>query len=84
MDDAEQIYTELDNVLQFWHGIIKEIEAFLIAKINDRKTMSKILNKYTTALEFADRFLYVLSGTSSGVFLSLFIWYCSWWTYWGN
>lgn len=73
MDDAEQIYTELDNVLQIWHGIIKEIEAFLIAKINDRKTMSKILNKYTTALEFADRFLYVLSGTSSGVFIHLIL-----------
>lgn len=73
MDDAEQIYTELDNVLQIWHGIIKEIEAFLIAKINDRKTMSKILNKYTTALEFADRFLYVLSGTSSGVSIHLIL-----------
>lgn len=73
MDDAEQIYTELDNVLQIWHGITKEIEAFLIAKINDRKTMSKILNKYTTALEFADRFLYVLSGTSSGVSIHLIL-----------
>ena len=43
------------------------IENYFHQEINQRKSYSKKLNKYVTAFDCIDKFLIVLSATSSGV-----------------
>ena len=43
------------------------IENYFYEEINQRKSCSKKLNKYVTAFDYIDKFLIVLSATSSGV-----------------
>ena len=56
---------KLDNSLRFRLSKIKLIEDFFIAGINNREKMSKTLNYYITAIDYADRTLLVFSGKSS-------------------
>ena len=42
-------------------------ENYFYQEINQRKSSSKKLNKYTTAFDYIDKILIVLSATSSGV-----------------
>ena len=58
-------FSQMDDPLQFRLSGIKEIEDFFIAEINDRKQMSKTLNKYITALHYAGKTSFVLSGARS-------------------
>ena len=70
---TKQIYLQLDNSLQFRLCGTKEVEEdFFIGEINEREKMSKLLNKYITALHFADKTLLVLSGSSSRVSICSF------------
>ena len=46
---------------------MKEVDNFLIAEINSRKRLIKVLNKYFIAPSYTDNNLLVLSGASSGV-----------------
>ena len=52
---------------KFWLSEIIGIESFFHQNINQRKLFSKKLSKYVTALDYNDKILTVLSGTSSGV-----------------
>ena len=69
---TKQIYLQSDNALQIRLSRIKEKEHFFIADINDRKKMSKTLNKHITVLDNPDKILLVLSGADSGVSLFSF------------
>ena len=46
---TKQIHAQLGKLLEYRHSRIKETD-FFIAEINDWEKMSKILNKYITAL----------------------------------
>ena len=59
---TNQINLRVDNALQL--SIIKEIEDIFTAKINVRKKMSKTTNKYVKVLDYYDKTLLVLSGTT--------------------
>ena len=52
---------------------IKNIENYFINEINERKSYSKKLSKYVTIFDYIDKILIVLSATSSGVTIILFI-----------
>ena len=72
MYDTKEVFLQLDDPLGVRLIRIKEIRGFFIAEVNDRGKMSKTLNKFITAIDYADKSLLVLSGTSSGVFLCSF------------
>ena len=63
---------QLYNPLECRPSRIKEIADIFTAEINDRQKISKTLNKYITALDYADKTLLVLSGAGSGVSLFSF------------
>ena len=48
------------------------IENYFYQEITRRKSCSKKLNKYVTALDYIDKILIVLSATGSGVSIILF------------
>ena len=57
----------LSEQTKFRLSEIIRIENYFHQEINQRKTYSKILNKYVTAFDYIDKFLIVLSATSGGV-----------------
>lgn len=66
---TKQLYPQLENALQFRLSRINEVEDFFIAEIEQRKKMSDVLNKYITALDYADKILLVLSSASFDCFI---------------
>ena len=48
----EQIYSQLNNVLQF--SLSRILEDFFIAEINKREKRNEVLDKYTTAFDRVD------------------------------
>ena len=65
MDETEII--NLSEQTKFRLSEIIGMEKFFHQKINQRKSCSKKLSKYTTAFDYIDKILIVLSATSSGV-----------------
>ena len=57
----------LSEQTKFRLSEIIRIENYFHQEINQRKTYSKILNKYVTAFDYIDKCLIVLSATSGGV-----------------
>ena len=57
----------LSEQTKFRLSEIIRIENYFHQEINQRKTYSKILNKYVTAFDYIDKFLIVLSAASGGV-----------------
>ena len=60
-------FYQLDKPPQFRLSIIKEIEDFFIAEINNKKLIRKIMskthyNKHIATLDYADKTLFILSG----------------------
>ena len=52
---------------KFWLSETIGIENYLYHEINQRKPLSKKLNKYVTVFDYIDKILIVLSATTSGV-----------------
>ena len=59
--------TILSEQTKFWLSEIIRIENYFYQEMNQRKSCSKILDKYVTAFDYIDKILIVLSATSSGV-----------------
>ena len=57
----------LSEQTKFRLSEIIRIENYFHQEINQRKTYSKILNKYLTAFDYMDKVVNVLSATSGGV-----------------
>lgn len=55
----------MDEPIQFSVGRTKETKDFFTAEISDTKKTRKTLNKYITALDYADKTFLILSGASS-------------------
>ena len=64
--------TELSEQTKFRWDEISKIENYFIKKINQRKSCSKKLSKYTAVFDYIDQALIVLSATSGGVSIILF------------
>ena len=64
--------TKLDNPQEFRPSRMKQIEDFFITEISDREYISKTLNKYITALDYAGKTLLVLPDASRDVPLCSF------------
>ena len=63
--------TDLSEQTKFWLDVINKIENYF-TKENQRKSCSKILNKYVAVFDYIDQALIVLSATSGGVSIILF------------
>ena len=63
--------TNLADQTKFWLDEISKIGNDFHEKINQRKSCSKKLSKYVAAFDYMDKFLIVLSGTSSRVSIIL-------------
>ena len=50
--NIEQIYSQLNNILQF--SLSRILEDFFIAEINKREKRNEVLDKYTTAFDRVD------------------------------
>ena len=48
MYETKQLPTNLDNAAQFRLCKTKEMENYLIAEMNEKEKISKVLNKYIT------------------------------------
>ena len=62
---TKHIYTQLHKILQFRLHRIEDIDDFFVADMNQRKNLSKVLDKYIAALEYAVKNLLVLSSAGS-------------------
>ena len=65
--------TNLSEQTKFRLSEIIGIENYFYQEINQRKSCSKKLSKYVTAFDYIDKILIVLSTTSSGNMLLLYI-----------
>ena len=65
--------TVLSEQTKFRLSEIIGIENYFYQEINQRKSCSKKLNKYVTTFDYIDKILIVLSATSSGVPIILFL-----------
>ena len=59
--------THLRDQTKFRLAEINKIKGHFNSKIQERKTISKKLSKYTAAFDYIDKTLIVLSATSGGV-----------------
>ena len=59
--------TNLTEQTKFGLSEIIGIENYFYREINQRKICSKKLNKHVTVFDYIDKFLIVLSATTSGV-----------------
>ena len=59
--------TNLTEQTKFGLSEIIGIENYFCREINQRKICSKKLNKHVTVFDYIDKFLIVLSATTSGV-----------------
>ena len=65
--------TDLSEQTKFWLDEISKIENYFIEEINQRKSCSKKLSKYVAAFDYIDKILIVLSATTGGVSICLFM-----------
>ena len=65
--------TNLTNQTKFRLDEISKIENYFIEEINQKKSCSKKLSKYVAVFDYIDQVLIVLSVTSRGVSIILFI-----------
>ena len=65
--------TNLTNQTKFRLDEISKIENYFIEENNQRKSCSKKLSKYVAVFDYIDQALIVLSATSGGVSIILFI-----------
>ena len=59
--------TKLSDQTKLRSYEIKNIENYFINEINERKSYSKIINKYVTIFEYIDTILVILSAATSGI-----------------
>ena len=72
MNEAPNMNPNLNDEQQFRLNKINEDKGYFIAKIRERKLMSKRLKKYIVSFGYFDKSLIVLSATSSGIFIASF------------
>ena len=65
--------TDLSEQTKFRLDEISKIENYFIEEINQRKSCSKKLSKYVAAFDYIDKILIVLSATTGGVSICLFM-----------
>ena len=67
MDEAHNIYPNLNDQQQFRLNKVNEVKDYFIAEIKERELMSKRLSKYIDSFDYFGKSLIVLSATSSGI-----------------
>ena len=72
MDEASNMYPNLNDQQQLILNKINEAKDFFIAEIKERELMSKRLNKCIVSFNCFDKSLIVLSATSGGISIALF------------
>ena len=72
MDEAPNMFTNLNDQQQFRLNKINEVTDCFIAEIREGELMSKKLSKYIAYFDYFDKSLIVLSATSSGISISSF------------
>ena len=70
--DTKETFHQIYNPVLFRLSRIKEIEDSGKAEINDGEKMSKTLNKYIVALNYAEKAVLVFPGASSSICLCCF------------
>ena len=60
MYETKQLPTNLDNAAQFRLSKTKEMENYLIAEMNEKEKISKVLNNYITLIGYAHLLLSLL------------------------
>ena len=65
--------TDLSEQTKVWLDEISRIENYFHEEINQRKSCSKKLSTYVAVFDYIDQALNVLSATSGGVSIILFI-----------
>ena len=63
--ETQNIYPNLNNQQLFRLNKINEINNYFVAEVKERELISKTLSKYIASFEYVDKFLIVLSVTSS-------------------
>ena len=63
--ETHNIYPNLNNQQLFRLNKINEINNYFVAEVKERELISKTLSKYIASFEYVDKFLIVLSVTSS-------------------
>ena len=71
MDEINK--TNLSEQTKFRLNEISKIENYFHEEINQRKLCSKKLIKYVAAFDYIDKILIVLSATTGGVSITLFM-----------
>ena len=66
------MYSQLDNGMQFRIDEINKVKVYFIAKICEREEMSKTLSKIIAAFDYFGKTLLVLSAASGSVSISSF------------
>ena len=63
--ETHNIYPNLNNQQLFRLNKINEINNYFVGEVKERELISKTLSKYIASFEYVDKFLIVLSVTSS-------------------
>ena len=72
MSEATSKYSNLRNQAKFKSTQIDKMKHYFNSEIQERKTMSKKLNKCIAAFDYFDKTLIALSATSGGIFVISF------------
>ena len=72
MDKAPSVYPDLSDKTDFRPNKIIEIKDYFIAKILEREVIIKRLSKYIADFDYFNKYLIVLSATSSCHSIALF------------
>ena len=67
MNEAPNMYPNLNDRQQFRLNKINENKGYFIAEIKERELMSKRLSKYFTSFDYFGNSLIVLSATSGSI-----------------
>ena len=72
MDEAHNMYPNLNDQQLFRLNKISEVRDCFIADIRERELMSKKISNYIASLDYFDKSLIVLSTASGGISIASF------------
>ena len=72
MDEAHNMYPNLNDQQSFRLNKISEVRDCFIADIRERELMSKKISNYIASFDYFDKFLIVLSTASGGISIASF------------
>ena len=77
MDEAPNMYTNLNDQQQFRLNKINVDKDYSLAETRERRLLSERLSKYNASFVYFDKYLFVFSATS-GAISTVFICFCYW------